>query len=947
MQSHRARLHSAKDLIEYSLLEKTVPPMRVAELASTFQVVHTREGRNGTHGLIDVARRWTRMLLTGLPGTGKSTALQQLAALWSGDNEAPIPVFVPLLRVAERVERAADLTLPLLIEIATAGTPINAVEPLRHALEKAAQTGEAILLLDGLDEARAKSGIVAEGLARVCGSLPENTGVVVTTRESALPVAQRLGFPHVELAEPTRLTGTLAHLLRHVAEHRSDIPDKERWYQQRVAWLKQASGANSAIWSVPLLATLMTLLAARSAGGDLPNDRARLLAEAVQDSVTRWEAVRPQLPDATWSPQLTAGKLMDGYRELGHLINASGDADTVAATHALTGMLSARWHQSPGDAEELAAEVLRFWDEQTGVFVCRYDARIEPRSRIFAEVGDAMWAARRSGSAVADWVSGALGEEEQRETILLAAGLSQEVFTTLVDTAISEDCPRFAQMSRSLVWTTEALADKYLNDDARLVAVIDRLAAIARLPVPPAVERTRRGYSSAFRRDNSRWRCVLSLASLQIRSAELRSLRDAEIDAVPMESDQRTIARALAVLADARCDGSASLSTETLVAVNSMLELIEPDRDLTDSDADAPDQRRVGPWAGHVDAAEQSIPFLSQCVRDGVERVERLAHRGAAFQYHRIVADLEARGYDVPKRPPILDSASIAAHTDRLIRPIDRLYEAAAMAGQPTRPTGTSRWRLPLLCRLVDAVGFARSPSDDSPRLAQTDLGLLSKFVRAVAHATGINLADLAGEAVHARDRDEVEKLSYRYMLITMPETNVDFDASWLTTEDLEVLVTSLDEPSSTVADCAIKLLAATKDATIGAKIESLLHTLLFQRRNDAAALVCLLSPDPLGKAEELLERNDRMCRIGAAHAVQVAVGHDERRQSLIDRLFTDDDMSVRVAAGALQEQAERAPNWTCFDCAQLNQTVNDECIACDDGTRPGSPKIVKVTLSR
>ena len=42
------------------------------------------------------------MLLTGLPGMGKSTALEQAAARWAADDDAPVPVLVPLRDLTRR-----------------------------------------------------------------------------------------------------------------------------------------------------------------------------------------------------------------------------------------------------------------------------------------------------------------------------------------------------------------------------------------------------------------------------------------------------------------------------------------------------------------------------------------------------------------------------------------------------------------------------------------------------------------------------------------------------------------------------------------------------------------------------------------------------------------------------------------------------------------------------
>lgn len=88
------------------------------------------------------------MLLVGLPGTGKSTALEQAAARWAADTRAPVPILVPLRNIAaHEPRRGTDVTLSILIEAATATSPEGERLPLRRALERAASVGEAVLLL--------------------------------------------------------------------------------------------------------------------------------------------------------------------------------------------------------------------------------------------------------------------------------------------------------------------------------------------------------------------------------------------------------------------------------------------------------------------------------------------------------------------------------------------------------------------------------------------------------------------------------------------------------------------------------------------------------------------------------------------------------------------------------------------------------------------------------
>lgn len=77
--AHRARLASRDGILEYSLLADDLPPMTYRQLGDSLRVTMPTFNGQSAKFLV-LARRWERMLLTGLPGMGKSTALAQAAA---------------------------------------------------------------------------------------------------------------------------------------------------------------------------------------------------------------------------------------------------------------------------------------------------------------------------------------------------------------------------------------------------------------------------------------------------------------------------------------------------------------------------------------------------------------------------------------------------------------------------------------------------------------------------------------------------------------------------------------------------------------------------------------------------------------------------------------------------------------------------------------------------
>ena len=65
-------------------------------------IVVTIDGERTPDPLLPLVRRWGRLVLVGLPGAGKTTALRELASAMAADQGAPIPVPVKLQPLAGR-----------------------------------------------------------------------------------------------------------------------------------------------------------------------------------------------------------------------------------------------------------------------------------------------------------------------------------------------------------------------------------------------------------------------------------------------------------------------------------------------------------------------------------------------------------------------------------------------------------------------------------------------------------------------------------------------------------------------------------------------------------------------------------------------------------------------------------------------------------------------------
>jgi hypothetical protein len=179
-------------------------------------------------------------------------------------------------------------------------------------------------------------------------------------------------------------------------------------------------------------------------------------------------------------PGLRGEQLIDGYSEIAHAILAGpGAPPAVSVQQQVAAMLADHWGMAPAEARAQARDIMSFWDERTGVFVAsRPGGDIEPRSRVFAETGDAMWVANQNPTTRREWITTSLTDDDHREAVLLAAGISPAVITDLLQSATRETDA--TARSRALEWAADAVAESPEAAVASLDVLIRELAQAAR-----------------------------------------------------------------------------------------------------------------------------------------------------------------------------------------------------------------------------------------------------------------------------------------------------------------------------------------------------------------------------------------------------------------------------------------------------------------------------------
>lgn len=703
--AHRARLATRDGVLEYSLLAEDLPPLIYEPLANSFQVSVAGHDPDGAR-FLSVARRWPRMLLTGLPGMGKSAALEQAAARWAADPRAPIPVLVPLRDVARgNPRRGSDVTLATLIEAATLAAPERERVPLRRAIESAARAGEVILLLDGLDECGDRRGTIADGIAGVVSGLPDATGVILATRHSALPAARKLTMPEAQLITPNWLDSALGRLLRHAAGH-ARIPESERdrWVEERQAQLDAIRSGHPDLWHVPLLATLLALLVIRRPEGSLPAGRARLLLEAVQGTVEKWELAR--LRETGNRPVMRGEQLTDGYSEIAHaVITGKGSCPADTARQQVAAMLRDRWGLALGEADAIARDISWFWDDHVGVFIESHAGDVTSRSRIFAEIGDAMWVCRQDKLAQREWISESLRDDDLREPVVLAASLCPGIASELIDTAARPTGP--GPLSRALLWAADAVSDGAEPPGSSLRQLISALTKAARAAASPLSSDGESSDQTSPRRKPI-WRYALPIARLPLPRA-LRADRDTALTSMQFGQYERLLATALAALADARKDSLDELEPSQAASVSELLVMPLPTR-RTHPPASSPGAvkgYRSYPLLlpGHQEAAEHAIRYARQLGPGAVSAIYRIAWNGTVGGYERVLSRMTALGFPDPEpHRTQVGTVGFFEWVRQIRDEWEVLLTAATAIAEPCQLTQAEGWRYPHLASLSDVL---------------------------------------------------------------------------------------------------------------------------------------------------------------------------------------------------------------------------------------------------
>ncbi|MET8354838.1 hypothetical protein [Micromonospora sp. NPDC005206] len=424
-QRYRAMLRKRGSVVDLRPLGATTPPIPLEKVDAKIEAIAPGEDGRDSRDLLWAFIRRGRMVLTGLPGGGKSLALSVLAARILDVEGAPFPVLASLKDV-DHQEQSLGFR-DRLLKVAVRDLPTDYRPLIQQELERRLESGGVALLLDALDETHGRRAQVVSELDEFMHSVSPDVDVLLATRDVSYGHAASLGWQDLRLAPPKDIEKTVRAILETQAT--ASNPGKNlNWVQTRELWVTGTLNKDRSLRETPLMPILLSLLAVTKGDDTLPTHRASILYAAVKRLVERQEARQgANLRMGILSGSSASKALLDGFAvEAKKIAAAGGQCRFGEILREVEGCLVDRWALARGPAEVAAEAIARFWDE-AGIFVISGgDEQVAPRVELFLEIGEAVYISLRPEQEVVQWVAEAVRAGRQ-ESLILAAGLSELV----------------------------------------------------------------------------------------------------------------------------------------------------------------------------------------------------------------------------------------------------------------------------------------------------------------------------------------------------------------------------------------------------------------------------------------------------------------------------------------------------------------------------------------
>ncbi len=892
-----------------------IPPIPFDELDADVKVkVPESDDRDRGRELLWAFRRRGRVLLTGLPGGGKTTALRRIAGQWAGYRRWALPVCASLKRISEISPPAAFREA--ISAVATETLSGEDGRFVREAIDEGLSRGTVALFLDGLDESGSRRHELVRALDDLLAACHADVDIILATRDVAYSQGATLGFADLRLQRPDDLSDTIRRVLVAAAEARRVAGDEvEGWIAERADWVEAVVSSNPPLGETPLMPVLLTLLASESHIDDLPARRVLILSRVIRDVVHRSERQRPHFRIGSLSAEETASALVATFPLIAREIAAAGGSSPREPLEgALRRVLVEDWRLPSAGSEAAAARILAFWDDAS-IFVGRGERNtVSPGTQLFLEVGEALYAAHLVDAEARAWTRNAAADEFRHETLVLAASLSRTVADQLfIETAAA---PTHALLNAAV----DAALDGAEGDVARLVPpALDRISVgdkdawylaekVLKLPLPDIFEPAlAEAFTSAFAGGRQRVGRALVVLKYGRRSSEALQWLGEVLDVRDLEplpggsgalpglqlriSSDRAVSKAIVGATDILLDEGWPILESVESAATGL------------SSAGLNEMVAVLERHGHAELGARLVQQSEEAARPAVHRLSRM------FDHDRLSVE-EALSTVVSLDRPATLSPAEARRLDELADFCETLNLNWMSAWQ------LSADRFATMVELVATLGgFKR---DVVAAQAQVVLDLVKHWGH---HGPFFGLFDLARSRGLSRWADVGDQDAAVQFFVSL------LGSGWYNTHLSVIALIDLPSP---------------QDAR--GRVLECLPRIGVRERHLAALAALVMSADQRQLALKWASDADPVLRRVAAEEYQVLL--DQHGVGPLCLLIRDDDGGVReqalrfvekhhlLADGHVRETVEHAgrsdpPGWMCTSCGAANAPMSGGCTKC------------------
>jgi predicted NACHT family NTPase len=260
--------------------------LNIADLTTFENTFSAKIGKNEITGL-QAIEKFSKLLVVGKPGSGKTTFLQSVAILcnYGKFEKQRIPVFISLKDFAEKIKFNDENILSKYLIQEFSYDKINAQE-----LEKLLNEGRVIILLDGLDEVTDKHIDQVNKIIDQFSEIYYKNVIVITARIASVHYKFK-GFAEVEIADFTKsqITDFAHKWFTAVAQN---LPHKEP--KPAAKFIEKLTLPENRLIqelaTTPLLLNLTCLVFQYL--GDFPNKRSEIYRQGLELLLVRWDEAR-------------------------------------------------------------------------------------------------------------------------------------------------------------------------------------------------------------------------------------------------------------------------------------------------------------------------------------------------------------------------------------------------------------------------------------------------------------------------------------------------------------------------------------------------------------------------------------------------------------------------------------------------------------------------------